>query len=79
MFKNPSLKEYPRRAPAPLLPVSEDRDLLTWLENSGRLIERDGSDQPFPQNEEEEISALMGAEEASYEDYEENDGDYDED
>ncbi len=79
MFKNPSLKEYPRRDPAPLLPVSEDRDLLTWLEESGRLIERDGSDMPFPQNEEEEISALMGAEESSYEDYEENDGDYDED
>lgn len=69
MFNNPSLKEYPRTQLAPVLPLSQDQDLLSWLESSGRLIAREAVPEPeFPLGDEEEISALMGSEEASYED-----------
>lgn len=78
MLKNPALKQYPRQQPAPLLPASDEPDLLTWLENSGRLIARDTvADPEFPSAEEEEISALMGVEDSSFE--EEEDSYYDED
>lgn len=76
MLKNPSLKQYPRQQPAPLLPASDEPDLLTWLESSGRLIARDNVAEPdFPTAEEEEISALMGVEDSSYDE----DDSYDED
>lgn len=79
MLNNPSLKQYPRQQPAPLLPASDEPDLLTWLENSGRLIARDNVAEPeFPSAEEEEISALMGGEDSSYDDDYEDDS-YDED
>jgi hypothetical protein len=74
MFNNPSLKECSRTQLAPVLPLSQDADLLAWLESSGRLIAREAVPEPeFPINDEEEISALMGSEDNSYEDDSEED------
>ena len=35
---NPSLTRYGRNEPAPVLPLREEPDLLSWLETSGRLV-----------------------------------------
>ncbi|WP_461566910.1 DUF3134 family protein, partial [Synechococcus sp.] len=35
---NPSLTRYDRSAPAPVLPLRDEPDLLSWLESSGRLV-----------------------------------------
>ncbi len=61
---NPALKRYGRKDPAPVLPLREEPDLLTWLEASGRLVaDEDSSSQEVSTVEEEELSALMGEKE----------------
>ena len=61
---NPSLTRYGRRDPAPVLPLREEPDLLTWLEASGRLVADEESSSPEVSTvEEEERSALMGEKE----------------
>ena len=61
---NPALTCYLRNDPAPVLPLREEPDLLSWLENTGRLIaEKDGDSQEISTIEEEELSALMGEKE----------------
>ena len=61
---NPALTCYKREEPAPVLPLREEPDLLSWLENTGRLIaEKDGDSQEISTIEEEELSALMGEKE----------------
>ena len=61
---NPSLTRYGRRDPAPVLPLREEPDLLTWLEASGRLVADEESSSPEVSTvEEEELSALMGEKE----------------
>ena len=61
---NPALTCYHRDAPAPVLPLREEPDLLSWLENTGRLVaEEDGDSQEISTIEEEELSALMGEKE----------------
>ena len=61
---NPSLTRYGRKEPAPILPLREEPDLLTWLEASGRLIaDEDSASQEISTVEEEELSALMGEKE----------------
>jgi hypothetical protein len=35
---NPALTCYHRDDPAPVLPLREEPDLLSWLENTGRLV-----------------------------------------
>ena len=43
---NPALTCYHRDDPAPVLPLREEPDLLSWLENTGRLVaEKDGDSQ----------------------------------
>ena len=61
---NPSLTRYGRQDLAPVLPLREEPDLLSWLEASGRLVtdEESGSDE-ISTVEEEELSALMGEKE----------------
>ena len=50
--------------PAPVLPLRDEPDLLSWLENTGRLVaEKEGDSQEFSTIEEEELSALMGEKE----------------
>ena len=61
---NPALTCYDRDDPAPVLPLREEPDLLSWLEVSGRLVsEKDGDSQEISTIEEEELSALMGEKE----------------
>ena len=61
---NPALTRYGRQEPAPVLPLREEPDLLSWLETSGRLVaDQDSNDQEISTVEEEELSALMGEKE----------------
>ena len=61
---NPALTCYHRKDPAPVLPLREEPDLLSWLEETGRLVtEKDGDSQEISTIEEEELSALMGEKE----------------
>ena len=61
---NPALTRYGRKDPAPVLPLREEPDLLSWLETSGRLVEDEESNSPEVSTvEEEELSALMGEKE----------------
>lgn len=61
---NPALTCYLRDDPAPVLPLREEPDLLSWLENSGRLVaENNDESQEISTIEEEELSALMGEKE----------------
>ena len=61
---NPALTRYGRKDPAPVLPLREEPDLLSWLETSGRLVEDEESSSPDVSTvEEEELSALMGEKE----------------
>ena len=61
---NPALTCYHRNDPAPVLPLRDEPDLLSWLENTGRLVsEKDGDSQEISTIEEEELSALMGEKE----------------
>ena len=58
---NPALTCYHRADPAPILPLREEPDLLSWLEETGRLVsENEGDPQEISTIEEEELSALMG-------------------
>jgi hypothetical protein len=75
---NPSLTRYRRSEPAPVLPLREEPDLLSWLETSGRLVaDAETAAADVSTVEEEELSALMGekedynpADEQSEEDWE---------
>jgi len=75
---NPSLTRYGRSEPAPVLPLRDEPDLLSWLETSGRLVaDEETASTEVSTVEEEELSALMGekedynaADEASEEDWE---------
>ena len=61
---NPALTRYERQEQAPVLPLREEPDLLSWLEASGRLVsDEDSNDQEISTVEEEELSALMGEKE----------------
>ena len=61
---NPALTRYYREEPAPVLPLREEPDLLSWLETSGRLVsDQDSTDQEISTVAEEELSALMGEKE----------------
>ncbi|HJN36104.1 MAG: DUF3134 domain-containing protein [Prochlorococcus sp.] len=61
---NPALTRYGRNDPAPVLPLREEPDLLSWLEASGRLVADEESASPEVSTvEEEELSALMGEKE----------------
>ena len=61
---NPALSRYQRKEPAPVLPLREEPDLLTWLEASGRLVaDEETASQEVSTIEEEELSALMGEKE----------------
>tara|TARA_S200000501_G_scaffold51784_1_gene41784 strand:- start:1694 stop:1972 length:279 start_codon:yes stop_codon:yes gene_type:complete len=61
---NPALTCYHREDPAPVLPLREEPDLLSWLEETGRLVtEKNVDSQEISTIEEEELSALMGEKE----------------
>ncbi|SBO44133.1 DUF3134 family protein [Cyanobium sp. NIES-981] len=61
---NPSLTRYGRQEPAPVLPLRDEPDLLSWLESSGRLVaDEETASTEVSTVEEEELSALMGEKE----------------
>ena len=61
---NPALTCYSRDDAAPVLPLREEPDLLSWLETTGRLVTEESADsQEISTIEEEELSALMGEKE----------------
>ena len=61
---NPSLTRYRRNEPAPVLPLRDEPDLLSWLETSGSLVaDEDSASTEVSTVEEEELSALMGEKE----------------
>jgi hypothetical protein len=64
---NPSLREEPREQLAEVIPVRQETSLLDWLEASDRLLARENLDDAFLEDE-EEISELMGVDDASYDD-----------
>jgi len=57
---NPSLRQVPRSAKAPILPSSGESSILAWLEDIGRLRSREPQESLFDEAENEEISDLMG-------------------
>ncbi len=70
---NPALTRFGRQEPAPVLPLREEPDLLTWLEASGRLVaDEESTSQEVSTVEEEELSALMGEKEDYKADDEQN-------
>ena len=74
---NPALTRYGREEPAPVLPLREEPDLLSWLETSGRLVsDQDSNDQEISTVEEEELSALMGEKEDYKSEDEQSEGDW---
>lgn len=68
-MKNPSLREQPREQAAPVMETRKDASILGWLENSGRLMERESQEQSKAESEEmEEISALMSGDDFNSDD-----------
>lgn len=59
-YYNPSLRQVPRSAKAPILPSSGNSSILHWLEDIGRLRHRDVVETIPDEAENEEISDLMG-------------------
>lgn len=66
-MKNHALRAYPRSQPAPVIPLSQEPSILDWLESSNRLLERDTVASDFDE-EEQEITELMGADDDGYDD-----------
>ncbi|TVP66669.1 MAG: DUF3134 domain-containing protein [Leptolyngbya sp. LCM1.Bin17] len=69
---NPSLRQVPRSAKAPILPSSGESSILAWLEDIGRLRSREPQESLFDEAENEEISDLMGNDD-NFEEEEDND------
>lgn len=67
---NPSLREIPVHEPADVIPSKQEISLLTWLESTGRLIERDTVSTTAVDylDDEEEISELMSVDDSAYDD-----------
>ena len=71
---NPSLSYYRRDDPAPVLPLREEPDLLSWLQDTGRLLQEEKyQGQDLSTMEEEELSVLMGERETYSKDDEQED------
>jgi len=59
-YYNPSLRQIPRNAKAPILPANSASSILSWLEDIGRLRSREVVEVVPEEAENEEISDLMG-------------------
>lgn len=59
-YYNPSLRQIPRSAKAPILPANGAVSILSWLEDIGRLRSREVVEVVREEAENEEISDLMG-------------------
>lgn len=65
---NPSVRQIPRTQNAAVIPERGDSSILRWLENTGRLIPREPAEIVRDEADSEEISDLMGSEDASFDD-----------
>jgi hypothetical protein len=78
MKSNPALRETPRSQPAAVIPAQQEPSILSWLEGTNRLLERESSGNPFAtEDEEEEITELMDGSDDSFEDDDDDDLDLD--
>jgi Protein of unknown function (DUF3134) len=69
VMNNPSLRSQPREQHAVILKSSTDASILSWLEGTGRLMERDIPVDPRLLEEDDELSgALMGTDDIDYDD-----------
>lgn len=75
-MKNPSLREQPREQVAPVMESRQDASILGWLEDSGRLMERETQESATDDEEMEEINALMSGD---GDDFDSDDDDSDDD
>jgi len=66
---NPSLRQVPRSAKAPILPASGESSILSWLEDIGRLRSREPVDSQVEEEaDSEELADLMGGDDNFEED-----------
>lgn len=70
---NPSVRQIPRKQHAAIIPERGDSSILRWLERSGRLIPREPVEPAPDEADSEEISDLMGNEDASFDDTDDSD------
>lgn len=70
---NPSLRQVPRSAKAPILPSSGESSILVWLESIGRLRTREPLENFPDEAESEEISDLMGGDDSFEDDDDDSD------
>ena len=73
MFKNPSLRQEQRYAPASVLNLEQKVSLLEWLEDSDRIIYREKKEEKEEMSDDQDISELMD------DDFEDDDDDDDDD
>ena len=76
---NPSVQQIPRKQHAAVIPERGDSSILRWLESTGRLIPREPAESIRDEADSEEISDLMGSEDASFDDSDDSDDDSDDD
>ncbi|MEM7793103.1 MAG: DUF3134 domain-containing protein [Cyanobacteria bacterium P01_C01_bin.118] len=70
---NPSVQQIPRNQHAAVIPERGDSSILRWLESTGRLIPREPLENVRDEADSEEISDLMGSEDASFDDSDDSD------
>ncbi|NEQ51795.1 MAG: DUF3134 domain-containing protein [Leptolyngbya sp. SIO3F4] len=74
---NPSVQQIPRKQHAAVIPERGDSSILRWLESTGRLIPREPVEGVRDEADSEEISDLMGSDDASFDDSDDTDDDDD--
>ncbi|MEO1401430.1 MAG: DUF3134 family protein [Cyanobacteria bacterium J06635_1] len=70
---NPSVRQIPRKQMADVIPERRDASILGWIEKSGRMIPREPVPSPLDEPDSEEISDLMGNEDSSFDDADDDD------
>ena len=70
-MRNPSLREQPRRQPAPVVSTKQTVSILGWLQQSNRLLERESELGYDYKNESQELDALVVGD--NYEDDDDDD------
>ncbi|OIP75587.1 MAG: hypothetical protein AUK48_07270 [Oscillatoriales cyanobacterium CG2_30_44_21] len=76
-MNNPALQVQRRNQPAAVIPTQQQVSILDWLESTGRLIAREGTESTLKFDDEaEELSELMLGDDPSYVD---DDDDLDDD
>ena len=78
MINNPALRVQRRNQPAAIIPTEQQVSILDWLESTGRLIAREGTESTLKFDyEAEELSELMLGDDHSYADDDDDDNDDD--